>query len=422
MNEARLWRHRDFNLLWAGQGVSEFGSALTMVALPLTAVLTLHASALQVGLLDAAMTAAFLLALPAGAMVDRWHRRPVLMRADLGRAVLFGSIPVAAVLGWLTMAQLYVVALSAGLLRVFFDVSYQSYLPALIGRQQLVEGNARLIATESAAQVAGPGLGGALVGALGAARTITVDAASYLVSFVSLWLIRTPEPPIDVPEGGHLPLRQAVREGLSFVIRQPVLFRITICTAISNLSSSTAFALQTVFMVRTLHLSPGLVGLVLAVMSCGGVVGALLSGRIAARIGVGPAIVLAMVLSTAGPLLWPIANRTHALPWLFAGGLLLGFGVPVYNVTQLSIRQAITPQRLLGRMNASIRFVVWGVSPIGGVLGGVLGTLVGVRATVLIGALIGVPCVPVDLLLADPADAGRAGTCRGRRRTACVTD
>ncbi|MDX6243382.1 MAG: hypothetical protein QOE76_1105, partial [Frankiales bacterium] len=198
-----LLRQRDFRLLWAGQGVSEFGSAITMVALPLAAVVTLNASPLQVGLLDAATTAAFLLVgLPAGALVDRRRRRPVLMRADLGRALLFGSIPVAAAFGVLTLAQLFVVALFGGLLRVFFDVAYQSYLPALVARDQLVQGNSTLMATEATAQVAGPGVGGALVGAIGAAATMTIDAVSYLVSFVSLALIRRPEPPVEVPEGG----------------------------------------------------------------------------------------------------------------------------------------------------------------------------------------------------------------------------
>jgi MFS family permease len=390
-----LLRQRDFRLLWAGQGVSEFGSAITMVALPLAAVVTLNASPLQVGLLDAATTAAFLLVgLPAGALVDRRRRRPVLMRADLGRALLFGSIPVAAAFGVLTLAQLFVVALFGGLLRVFFDVAYQSYLPALVARDQLVQGNSTLMATEATAQVAGPGVGGALVGAIGAAATMTIDAVSYLVSFVSLALIRRPEPPVEVPEGGHLPLRQAVREGLAFVIRQPMLLRIAGCTAISNLSSGIAFALQSVFMIRTLHMTPALVGLVFAVMSVGSVLGALSAGAVTRRLGVGPAIIFGAVLSASGPLVWPLATVAHPLPWLMVGGVLLGLGVPIYNVTQVSLRQAITPQRLLGRMNASIRFVVWGVSPIGGVIGGVLGALVGVRNTVLIGALIGIPAVP----------------------------
>ncbi len=390
-----LWHHRDFGLLWGGQTVSELGSAVTVVALPLLAVLTLHATPFEVGTLEAATTAAFLLVgLPAGAILDRRTRRPVLMASDLGRAVLFGSIPVAAALGWLTLLQLYVVTLLGGVLRVFFDVSYQSYLPALVDREQLVEGNTKLSATEAAAQVAGPSLAGALVGAVGAAATMAIDAVSYLVSFVSLAFIRRKEPPVVPPEQGHPPMGRAIREGLSFVIRQPLLARIAGCTALANLGSSIAMSIAAVYLVRVLHLSPAEVGLVFAVEGAAGVVGAVSAGGLANWLGLGPTIVGGSVLSAAGIMIWPFAGQEHPLLPLMLGAVLFGLGVPVYNVNQLSLRQAITPSRLLGRMNASIRFVVWGVMPIGGLIGGLLGATIGVRETVLVGALVGTLAVP----------------------------
>lgn len=382
-----LWRHRDFVKLWSGQTVSELGSSVTQIALPLVAVITLHASAFEVGALTAATTAAFLLVgLPAGAIVDRLRRRPVLVAADIGRTILYGSIPVASALGHLTLLQLYVVALAAGVQTVFFDVAYQSYLPALVDRAQLVEGNGKLTATEAMARVAGPGVGGALVGWVGAATAMAADAVSYVVSVLSILAIRRPEPAIEPPAGGRPTLRRDIGEGLRFVLHHPLLSRIAGCTGTSNLGTTLAFAVAPVFMVRTLHLSAGLIGVVFAVGSLGGVLGALITPWVSRRLGVGRAILFGAVLSAVGPFLWPLASPANPMVPLIVGDFIIGVAVPVYNVGQVSLRQAITPLRLQGRMNASMRFIVWGTMPIGGLVGGALAGLVGLRTTLLVGA------------------------------------
>src|SRR5204863_1933186 len=233
-----LWRHRNFLLLWSGQSVSEIGSSVTLLALPLTAVVVLRASTFQVGLLTAASTAAFaLIALPAGALVDRWAKRRLMIWCDAARMLIIGSVPVAAALHLLTMGQLYAVAVTAGVCTVFFDVAYQSYLPVVVAREQLVDGNGKLGATQSFAQVAGPGLGGGLVGLVGAARALGADAISYAISVASLLAMRgvrgeTSPRPRGVP-GGRPPgstLRAEIAEGRSFVLRHPILRKIAAST------------------------------------------------------------------------------------------------------------------------------------------------------------------------------------------------
>src|SRR5580765_354641 len=219
--------------LWAGQTVSEIGSSITTLALPLLALLTLHATTFEVGALTACTNAAFIIvALPAGAWVDRWRKRRVLIWGDAGRVVLLGSIPLAKELGVLTLGQLYVVALLTGVMTVFFDVAYQSYLPVLVEPDQLIDGNGKLGASQAFGQVAGPGLGGLLVGAVGAAYAVVADAASFLVSTIATLCIRRPEPPpLPRPEGRRL--RTEIREGLHFVVKHPILKKITACTATS---------------------------------------------------------------------------------------------------------------------------------------------------------------------------------------------
>jgi MFS family permease len=271
-------------MLWSGQTVSQMGSAITLLALPLTAVVVLHATTFQVGLLSSASTAAFaLIALPAGAIVDRRAKRRLMIWCDLARMLIIGSVPLAAAVGVLTMGQLYAVAITAGVCTVFFDVSYQSYLPALIGKEDLVDGNGKLVATQSFAQVAGPGLGGALVGLVGAARAMSADAISYAVSVASLLAIRAREQP---PEPGpHQKLRAEITEGLTFVLRHPILRKIVACTGTSNLFSSMAMSLEIIFLVRVLHVRPAGTGLLIGAASLGGVAGGVLSGRLSRRIG-----------------------------------------------------------------------------------------------------------------------------------------
>jgi MFS family permease len=397
-----LWRHRNFLLLWAGQSVSEMGSAITQLALPLTAVVALGASTFQVGLLTSAATAAFaLIALPVGALVDRWVKRPLMIWCDTARMLIIGSVPLAAALHVLTLGQLYVVAVAAGVCTVFFDVAYQSYLPVVVAREQLVDGNGKLGATQSFAQVAGPGLGGALVGLVGAASAMAVDAISYAVSVASLLAIRVREvnggrgglggtvsPQEQGGSGGDRPpgstLRAEIGEGLSFVFRHPILRKIAACTGTANLFGSMGTALEIVFLVRVLRVRPADTGLLIAVASLGGVAGGLLAGRLSRRIGSARIIWYSMLVFGLPQLLIPLAAPGWRVAAFAVGMAAFSFSAVVYNVAQVSYRQAICPPRLLGRMNAAIRWVVWGTIPLGALLGGVFGTLAGVRATLWI--------------------------------------
>jgi MFS family permease len=379
-----LWRHRNFLLLWGGQTVSEMGSAVTQLALPLTAVVVLRASTFEVGLLTSAATLAFaLIALPAGALVDRHTKRWLMIWCDVARMLIIGSVPVAAALGALTMGQLYAVAVSAGVCTVFFDVSYQSYLPVLIGKDHLVDGNGKLGATQSFAQVAGPGVGGGLVGLFGAARAMAADAISYAVSVASLLAIRAREEPPH-PERRQK-LRTEISEGLAFVLRHPILRKIVACTGTANLFGGMTVAVEIIFLVRVLHVRPAEVGLLIAVASLGGVAGGVLSGRLSRLIGSARIIWFSMLVLGLPQLLVPLAEPGWLVALFPAGFAAFAFSAVVYNVAQVSYRQAICPPRLLGRMNAAVRWVVWGTLPLGGLLGGALGTWLGVRATLWIG-------------------------------------
>jgi MFS family permease len=380
-----LWRHPDFLKLWAGQSISQLGSQVSLLAIPLTAVVALGANAFQAGLLGTFEFLPFLLVgLPAGVWVDRMARRPVLIVADVGRAVALASIPVAAGLHSLHMAQLYAVSFAVGVLTVFFDVAYQSYLPSLVEREQLVEGNGRLEFARATAEIAGPGLGGALVGLVGAAVAVAADAASYVASVVSLLLIRRAE---EVePRRAGSSMRSELVEGVRYVWGHRLLRPIAMCTGIGNYFSHIAVAVLILYAVRDLGLSAGLIGLWFSVGSLGAPVGAVLAGRAARWLGAGRTIVIAAALYSVGWVFPPLATRGFALPLLIASGLLGStFGV-VYNITQVSLRQAITPRRIQGRMNATMRFLVWGTIPLGAFTGGVLGSTVGLRTTLWVAA------------------------------------
>ncbi|HEX3542709.1 MAG TPA: MFS transporter [Acidimicrobiales bacterium] len=387
---ASLWRHRDFRLLWAGQTVSEVGTQVSFLAVPLVAIDIVHASTFGVGLLAAMQTLPFLLVgLPAGAWVDRMARRPVLIAADIGRTVALGSIPAAWALSALTLAQLYIVSLVAGILTVFFDVAYQSYLPVLVGHEHLVDGNAKLATSESGARVVGPAVAGGLVSAVGAANAVLADAASFVVSFATLLAIRTPEERPEAapaPRGRARRLKGEIAEGLRFVWREPRIRSVAGSTSTSNFFSVMAMAVLLVFLRRQLHLSAGRIGVLEALGSVGGIVGALAAGRLARRIGVGRTILWTIAVSGLGQMAYPLATRATASILVVVGGVLTAGGAVAYNINQVSLRQALCPPRLLGRMNASVRFMVWGSMPIGGFVGGVLGSTIGLRPTLWVAA------------------------------------
>ena len=364
------------------------GSAITTLAIPLVAVVVLNASTLQVGLLSAATSLPFLLiSLPAGAVVDRRAKHRLMMWCDVGRFALLGSIPLATLPGLhLTYAHLVVVALLAGVLTVFFDVAYQSYLPVLLERGQLVDGNGKLGTTQSFAEFAGPALGGGLIGLFGAARALVVDAFSYVLSAVSLFLIRTPEPTPEPRHPDHR-VRDDIKQGLRFVVGDPILRRVVACTGGCNLFGSLMFAVEMPFMVRVLHVKPGLVGLILSAASVGGMLGGLTSAWLSRRIGSARIIWYSQLVFGIPTFLIPFAAPGWGVVLYVVGLFCYMFSAVVYNVAQVSYRQAITPPELLGRMNASVRFIVWGTMPVGAALGGVLGGLWGVRAAVWIGVV-----------------------------------
>ncbi|HZR49563.1 MAG TPA: MFS transporter [Streptosporangiaceae bacterium] len=380
---ASLWHNRSFLLLWSGQTVSEMGSTITLLALPLTAVVVLKATTFQVGLLASAATAAFaLIALPAGAIVDRYVKRRIMIVCDLARMLIIGSVPVAAAAGALTMGQLYAVAITAGVCTVFFDVCYQSYLPVVVGPGQLLDGNGKLGATQSFAEVTGPGLGGGLVGVFGVAMSLAADAISYAVSVASLLAIRVPEK--APPKADRRTLRAEIAEGLSFVVSHPILRRVVACTGTANLFSGVQIAMEIIFLVRVLHVRPAYTGLIIAIASVGGVIGGVLSGTLSRRIGSARIIWVSILVFGLPQLLLPLAYPGWRVALFPIGFAFSAFSAVVYNVAQVSYRQAVCPPELLGRMNAATRWIVWGTLPLGGLLGGALGAGLGVRPTIWI--------------------------------------
>ena len=378
-----LWRHPDFLKLWGAQTVSTVGTQVTFIALPLTAILVLDASAFEVAALAAMDTLPFLLfALPAGVWIDRLRRRPLMVVADFGRAAALLSIPVAYALDALSLGQLFVVGFSVGTFGVLFDLSYLSYLPSLVGREQVASGNARLEATRSAAQAAGPGLGGALVGFFGAPIAILADAISYLVSGGLLAAIRQRE---AAPAAERRPALSELREGIRYVFRQPYLRALTLSIGGSNVFTFMVIALFMVYAVRSLDMSAELIGLIFTTANLAGLAGAVVSGRVVARFGLGPTIVGTAILASLAWLSIPLAPVSNPLPVVVVGALTGPFFGTMFNLNQLSLRQAITPERLMGRMNAVVRFMYWGTMPVGSFAGGALATTIGIRPTLFVG-------------------------------------
>ena len=397
MTPPGLLRHRDFRHLWAAETVSQVGTQVTLLALPVVAVTVLDATPLQMGFLTALETAAFLLiGLPAGAWVDRWRRKRVLVTADLVRAAVLATLPIAYLLDVLTLGQLFVVAAVTGTATVFFDIAYQSYLPTLVDRHQIVDGNGKLEASRAVAQVAGPGATGVLLRVLGAPLLLAVDAVSYLLSALFLAGIRQPD---TVPDRAlRRPLRTEIAEGLSFVVRHPLLRRIVACTGTANLFGSLTQALLVLYVIRTLGLSESTLGLVFSLGAVGGLVGAATAAWFVRRVGEGRAIPLAAIVCALSSALVPLAVLGHPQVLLIAGWAGLSWGIVAYNVVQVSFRQRLCPPALLGRMNASVRFIVFGTMPLGGLLGGVLGEWLGVLPALWIGSAGAfVACLPVVL-------------------------
>ncbi len=378
-----LWRHWDFLKLWSGQTISVFGSQFSALALPVIAALVLNATPAQFGILAAAETAPFLLfGLVVGVWVDRHRRRNTMIFADLGRGTILATVAAAYIFRFLSLEFLYLSGFLVGVLTVFFDVAYQSYLPALVDRSQLVDANGKLEASRAASQVAGPGLAGVMIQVVSYFWAIALDALSYFVSAISLRWIRKPEPKPEGPT--RAPMIAEVREGLAVVFGDRRLRSIAGCTATANFFGAALGAIYVPFALRELQLRPVDLGLIFGIGSLGSLAGALVSGRVAKRIGVGRAIVGGAVLFSVAVLPVAFATQQLAYPILISSQLAAGVGALLYNINQVSLRQAITAQHLQGRMNATMRFLVWGTLPLGGLAGGILGQALSLRTGIAV--------------------------------------
>ncbi len=403
-----LWKHGNFLRLWLSETISSFGSQFSGVAIPLTAVYILHVDSFEQGVLQAASTAPFLLfGLIVGVWVDRRRRRPILVFSNICRGLLLGAVPLAFLLGVLTIPLLVVVSFLIGVLTVFFDVSYQAYLPSLVERNQLTDANSKLEASRATSQVAGPSIAGFVVELVSAPLAIAVDAFSFLASALSLGKIRHEEadPSLSIKRS----VMADMREGLSVVFGDQRLRSIAGSTSTSNFFSSALFPVAILYMTDPdlaaqglgLGLSAFAYGLTFTIGAVGGLVGALYARPLARRIGLGPAIILSAAISGVWSFSFFLATPAMSTPLIsilgfslsyslliLMGGSFVGFfSNVVYNVNQVSLRQAIVPLRLQGRMNATMRFLVWGTLPLGALFGGILGVIIGLRPTILVAAI-----------------------------------
>ncbi len=347
---AGLWRHRDFLRLWAAQTVSLCGTQVTALALPTVAILGLHATPVAVGALSATQWLGYLVVgLVAGVVADRLPRRRIMVAADLARLLALGSVPVAFALGLRSLAHLYAVAAVTSVGTVFFDVAYQSYLPGLVERGRLVEGNAKLALADGAARVGGPALGGLLIQLVGSATAIAADAASYLASALCLAAIRASEPR-PATGAGETSVIAEMREGITAVAHQPLVRTLAVVSTLQNFGGAVAKAVVLLFAYRSLHLTPGLVGAALALGSAGFALGALGVAPANRALGVGRTLGLSSLLGGCSYLLIPLGLLGAPALAVAAWRLVFGLSLPTWNVNALSLRQAVIPDRLQGRL------------------------------------------------------------------------
>jgi MFS family permease len=397
-----LLREPDFRRFWSGHAISQFGDQITLLALPLTGVLILHAEAGEMGLLTAAALAPhLLLSLGVGAWVDRRRRRrPVMIAADVARALLLATIPLANAFDALTIWQLYAIAFGHGVFSVFFDVSYPTVFLSTIRREQLLDANGLLSQNRAISFVAGPSLAGLLVQLLTAPVTLLLDAVSFVGSAIFLGRVRAPEPETEPEDDARL--RARLFEGLRFILKSTAYRASLLGVATINLFNFMFWALFILYATRELDVSAGTLGLVLGAGAFGGVLGAFVAAPFGRRIGVGPAFVLGAILFPAPLILVPLAGGPYALvlAMLFASEFLSGVGVMILDINANSINVSLTPDRIRARVTGSHRFVNYGVRPLGSLLGGGLGALLGLRPTLWI-ATVGA-CAGVVWLLPSP--------------------
>jgi MFS family permease len=390
MPRSLLWRHAGFLRFWAAASVSLVGDAVTRLALPLIAITILDATPLEVGFLGAAQLGPFLLVgLPAGAIIDRISRVLRLMVfADIARAAILLSVPLAYAAGGLSLLQLYAVGFATGVFTVFFDNASSAYLPSLIDRQLLVDGNSKLEVSRSSAQIAGPGLAGALIELASAPAALVADALSFLASAALIAGIRRP-----TADAGARPKRlrigglgREVVDGTRYVFRHPYLRAIALTTTTANFFRSALVAVLLVYLVREAHASAGAIGLAFALGNAGFLAAVLVAPAVARRFGIGPTIRVAVCMFGPAAVLVAAAPARWAIATVFVMEFVDSVGIGLHGVNQVSLRQAITPEHLRGRVAATMRLGLLGAIPLGTLLGGVLGTLAGLRPALWVAA------------------------------------
>jgi MFS family permease len=379
----------DFAKLWAGETISLIGSQVTQFALPLVAILTLKATVFQVGVLNALrFVPVIVVAVLAGVILDRRRRRPVLIGCSLASAVLIGLVPLASATHILSLGLLYAIALLAGTLTVCFDVGVLSYVPFLVGRNHLTEANSKIQGSTAFAGIAGPGLAGLLIGLVTAPITLTADSVSYLFSAAGLLFIRTPEPEPDRTQ--RTSVRRSMAEGFRAVYGTRLLRVLLGQSATLNVGFGATSTIFTVYAIRQLHLTPAKLGIAIGALQAGALLGALLAARIKRTLRLGRTLAVAILFVSGGPLLLllPHSASPAAIAVFVAGWLCHGFGISVWNVNTITLRQAVTPTRLLARMNATYRMLLFGALPAGAMIGGLLGSALGLHTALVVAVVV----------------------------------
>lgn len=380
-----LWHNKDFTKLWTGDTVTQFTGQVTSLAIPTIAILTLNVSSVQLGILSALGFVAFpTLGLFAGVLMDRVRRKRVMIVVNIIRLLALATIPLAYFLGLLSLLQLYTISFLTGLCSLFFDVAYQSYLPTLVEKDNLVEGNQKLQLSASAAQVFGPSIASMLMGLLGAALSIIVDVLGFLISVITLASIRKTEQSAAKVDRKFF---SEMKEGIRVVIGNSLLWTQAGCTATINLGTSMFGVVILLYAYRILGISKSTIGFAFSIGAVGFLIGVLLSSRIVRQLGLGNAVLISTILNF-GLLLCIIPLGDFSIISVGLGLLLSNMGVPIYNINQVSLRQIITPIELQGRMNATMRTVVWGTIPAGSFIGGLLATEIGIVATILVSSMV----------------------------------
>ncbi|MGA2627267.1 MAG: MFS transporter [Candidatus Bathyarchaeia archaeon] len=385
----RLWRHRDFVRLWGGETVEWVSDSITNLAVPTIAILIFNAGPLEMGLLNAFGNVGYpLLGLFAGVMVDRWRRRPVLVWTNIIQVVALGSIPASFFLGILSLYQLFIVTLVMSVTVVFFNVAYTAYLPTLIAREDLVEGNSKLETSSSAAAVVGPPIAGGLIQILGAAPSIALDALGTLFASVAILSINKPEPPPSPSTQRHF--WSELKDGVRVVAETPPLRNLAASTSILNIGNTMFYAVFYLFIYDQLKMTPVVAGITLGVGSVGVVVGAVAAPKLLKFMGLGSALTAALVINGLGLLAVRASMYGPTVAILAPIWLIANIGIPIYNINQVSFRQILVADRLQGRMNATMRAFSYGAATLGALIGGIMGAQYGILATMTAGGLIAI--------------------------------